>query len=70
MDLASRHPGVEAAGGTLLTGLGTAIHFANDWLTPALSFFTALLGFIFAVHGGVRYLRNRKNKTRRRDDHR
>lgn len=68
MDIASRHPVIEGGVGGVLTGLGTAIHFANDWLTPALSFITALVGFVFSMHAVYRWHRRRKGKDSRATD--
>lgn len=68
MNLARYHPAIEATGGSVLTFIGGAITFANEWLTPALSFFTALIGFLFAIHGAVRYVQRKREKNRRRDD--
>lgn len=68
MDIASRHPAIEGSVGGVLAGLGTAIHFANDWLTPTLSFFTAAVGAVFSVHAIWRWYGKRKAQDRRSSD--
>jgi predicted tellurium resistance membrane protein TerC len=68
MNLARYHPAIEATGGGFLGFIGTAIHFANDWLTPALSFVTAAIGFFFAIHGAMRFIQGKREKRRRKED--
>lgn len=68
MDIASRHPAIEGAAGGALASVGSFLHFANDWLTPALSFFTAAVGALFSAHAIYRWWRRRQHQDRREDD--
>jgi len=63
MNLVDRHPVIEGAAGGVLTSLGTFLHFANEYLTPALSFFTAAVGALFSAHAIWRWARRHKHTS-------